>query len=49
MVGWECKDLLPAAGTYSTGGQGTRLRWSQAHFAKAGDRKSLKCFSLMQA
>lgn len=48
-VGWECREVLPAAGLYGTGSQGTRLCRSQARFAKAGDRRSLKCFPLVQA
>lgn len=38
-LGWERGELRPAAGTHGTGGQGTRLSGSQAHFAKAGDRR----------
>jgi len=48
-IGWECRELLSAAGMHSTGGQGTRLSWSQARSAEASDTRSLKCFSLIQA
>lgn len=35
-----------AVGMHGTRGQGTGLSWTQARFAKAVDRRGLKCFSL---